>query len=287
MDVHEPSLLWDERTACGPIHEVFVDRSSSESEGHGMMQTFPTLDYTSDHSLFSTTSSPTWYDTFDQPFFDRSISPNSPSILQGWAGPDLQPESYWDPSESSSAHNSDVDPAQKYDCENLRAIAAPPPPSPSSDQLARTPNFQEGREREEMQNLSCDKISAAATALSPNSAAPKRSGRSRRGRAPPSASSTHVPKCHKDALISRIPHNAVERKYREGLNAALKRLRRAVPTLPQERQEDKIGTPRLSKSMIIAGAIDYIERLESEKRQALTAYETFIGSKNAGADART
>jgi hypothetical protein len=64
---------------------------------------------------------------------------------------------------------------------------------------------------------------------------------------------------------TRIPHNMVERKYREGLNAQLKRLRRAVPALLQTSDGDGTGQPKLSKSMVIAAAIDHIEMVTQER----------------------
>ncbi|KAF3047176.1 hypothetical protein E8E12_011552 [Didymella heteroderae] len=278
MDSEWSSLLWDEKTSCSQVHEDIIDQSSFDSEGHCMLQTVPLLDYTSDHSLFSTTSSPSWYTTPDQPLFDHSNFPSSTGPLPGWTDSELQPEGYWDSTESSSAHTSDADLAKTLDGKILPAMK-PPPPTPVSDRLAMSPALAQSYESEDSQSLSKNISSATGTAISPNSAATRRPGILRRHGTFPPAHSRHVFERHKDAPSSRIPHNAVERKYREGLNAALKRLRRAVPTLPQERQGEKIGTPRLSKSMIIAGAIEYIERLESEKRLALTSYQTSIGSR--------
>ncbi|KAJ4297950.1 hypothetical protein N0V90_005849 [Kalmusia sp. IMI 367209] len=63
----------------------------------------------------------------------------------------------------------------------------------------------------------------------------------------------------------RLPHNQVERKYREGLNASLERLRRAVPTLVQPDEVSLLSQPRPSKSMVLAGAIDYIKAIEKER----------------------
>jgi len=68
----------------------------------------------------------------------------------------------------------------------------------------------------------------------------------------------------------RVPHNEVERKYRDRLNTELERLRRVVPTLPR-------GHTRLSKSMILAGAIDYIEKTEREKEAARHSQENSRG----------
>jgi hypothetical protein len=65
--------------------------------------------------------------------------------------------------------------------------------------------------------------------------------------------------------IARIPHNMVERKYREGLNAQLERLRRAVPALLQSDGGDGTIQPRPSKSMVIAAAINHIEMVTLER----------------------
>ncbi|KAF1916704.1 hypothetical protein BDU57DRAFT_241388 [Ampelomyces quisqualis] len=63
----------------------------------------------------------------------------------------------------------------------------------------------------------------------------------------------------------RLPHNQVERKYREGLNSELERLRKAVPTLPHCDGEAAIAQPRPSKAMILSGAIQYIRSIERER----------------------
>ncbi|KAF2240969.1 hypothetical protein BU26DRAFT_185313 [Trematosphaeria pertusa] len=68
--------------------------------------------------------------------------------------------------------------------------------------------------------------------------------------------------CHR---TSRLPHNQVERKYREGLNSELEKLRRAVPTLPQSEEGQVIGQPKPSKAMVLAAAIDYIKKVEKER----------------------
>tara|TARA_R110002003_G_scaffold9_16_gene513 strand:- start:17818 stop:18729 length:912 start_codon:yes stop_codon:yes gene_type:complete len=65
--------------------------------------------------------------------------------------------------------------------------------------------------------------------------------------------------------MARLPHNQVERKYREGLNAELERLRKAVPTLPQSEDGGGMGQPKPSKAMVLSGAIDYIKRIEKER----------------------
>ncbi|KAF2681678.1 hypothetical protein K458DRAFT_420447 [Lentithecium fluviatile CBS 122367] len=70
----------------------------------------------------------------------------------------------------------------------------------------------------------------------------------------------------------RIAHKQVERKYREGLNAELDRLRRSIPTLPRG-DEGKFGHARLSKTMVLASAIDYIHKIEQEREVALQELE--------------
>jgi hypothetical protein len=67
----------------------------------------------------------------------------------------------------------------------------------------------------------------------------------------------------------RLPHNQVERKYREGLNSELERLRKAVPTLPQSDEAGVMGQPKPSKAMVLAGAIEYIRKIERERDAAV------------------
>ncbi|KAF2708481.1 hypothetical protein K504DRAFT_468813 [Pleomassaria siparia CBS 279.74] len=70
---------------------------------------------------------------------------------------------------------------------------------------------------------------------------------------------------HQQRRMSRLPHNQVERKYREGLNSELERLRRTVPTLPQSDEGASMGQPKPSKAMVLAGAIEYIRSIERER----------------------
>ncbi|KAF2454714.1 hypothetical protein BDY21DRAFT_373960 [Lineolata rhizophorae] len=73
---------------------------------------------------------------------------------------------------------------------------------------------------------------------------------------------------HNHANAHRVPHNQVERKYREGLNAELERLRQAIPTLPKPRpgaeDSNAPGAPKPSKATVLAAAIDYIKFLEDQ-----------------------
>ncbi|XP_014550510.1 hypothetical protein COCVIDRAFT_115252 [Bipolaris victoriae FI3] len=63
----------------------------------------------------------------------------------------------------------------------------------------------------------------------------------------------------------RQPHNQVERKYREGLNSDLGRLRRAVPMLSQSGEGAVIGWLKPSKAMVLSCAVEYIAKIELER----------------------
>ena len=68
----------------------------------------------------------------------------------------------------------------------------------------------------------------------------------------------------------RIPHTAVERRYRENLNAHLEKLRQTVPTLASRnvagagKGADRAEGAKPSKCEILSGAIDYIGTTERE-----------------------
>ncbi|KAH7111746.1 hypothetical protein B0J11DRAFT_542899 [Dendryphion nanum] len=62
-----------------------------------------------------------------------------------------------------------------------------------------------------------------------------------------------------------IPHNQVERKYREGLNSEMERLRCTVPVLSQNEMDAVIGRPKPSKAMVLSCAIKYIKEIEHDR----------------------
>jgi len=68
----------------------------------------------------------------------------------------------------------------------------------------------------------------------------------------------------KKAMSQRVPHNLVERKYREMLNAELERLRLNVPTIQQHDGTSLAGPSKPSKAVVLAAAVDYIKTLEAE-----------------------
>jgi len=72
----------------------------------------------------------------------------------------------------------------------------------------------------------------------------------------------------------RIPHNQVERKYRETLNSQLESLRRVVPSLQQSPRtcdksdiEDLPAPSKPSKAVVLASATSYIKNLEKDNKQ--------------------
>ncbi|KAF2128149.1 hypothetical protein P153DRAFT_294186 [Dothidotthia symphoricarpi CBS 119687] len=85
----------------------------------------------------------------------------------------------------------------------------------------------------------------------------------------PQASEDAKPKSRR-----RLPHNQVERKYRESLNTQLESLRRVVPSLQQGQGvcdgadiEDLPTPSKPSKAVILASATAHIKQLEKEKKQ--------------------
>lgn len=71
----------------------------------------------------------------------------------------------------------------------------------------------------------------------------------------------------------RLPHNQVERKYRESLNTQLESLRRVVPSLQQGQRgcdgadiEDLPAPSKPSKAVILASATAHIKNIEKDKK---------------------
>jgi hypothetical protein len=83
---------------------------------------------------------------------------------------------------------------------------------------------------------------------------------------------------HRVRRTSCLPHKQVERKYREGLNMEFERLRRAIPTLPQSVDANIMGASKPSKGMVLGAAIEYINRIEKERDEALDEVERLGGN---------
>ena len=88
-----------------------------------------------------------------------------------------------------------------------------------------------------------------------------------------SGSSTRTP--------ARLPHNQVERRYREGLNAELEKLRSAVPTLHYGETDPTNATPKASKATVLSAAVDYIKSLEAQ-RECLFAENERLRTEGRG-----
>jgi len=104
---------------------------------------------------------------------------------------------------------------------------------------------------------------SAYTPPSPAAAPPKKRGRPRIVR--PENSSTESTTKSSTRPSKRLPHNQVERKYREGLNAELERLRLALPTLPKwDVEHGSSSMSKASKATVLATAVAYIRDIERE-----------------------
>ncbi|KAF2745814.1 hypothetical protein M011DRAFT_121847 [Sporormia fimetaria CBS 119925] len=76
--------------------------------------------------------------------------------------------------------------------------------------------------------------------------------------------------------IHRTTHKDIERKYREGINSDLERLRRAIPSLAQSDEDESGGDEggaakkpvKPTKSQVLAAALEYIKHGD-EEREAL------------------
>lgn len=155
-----------------------------------------------------------------------------------------------DAPEKASSPTSPTSPTSTLSPRNLKRESPSSPDSASEESTPKRPQRKRGRPR-------LDRTETISSTSSPSS---------------------------KSQKTGRLPHNQVERKYREGLNAELERLRRAVPTLPQSDEAGAMGQPKPSKAMVLASAIDYIRNLEAERdglkldndrlRQAATSGQT-------------
>jgi hypothetical protein len=89
----------------------------------------------------------------------------------------------------------------------------------------------------------------------------------------PNKESPHTTEDMKPKSRRRLPHNQVERKYRESLNTQLESLRRVVPSLQQNQGacdgadiEDLPAPSKPSKAVILASATAYIKQQEKDKK---------------------
>lgn len=95
-----------------------------------------------------------------------------------------------------------------------------------------------------------------------------------------------APSSSKSSASQRVPHNQVERKYRETLNAEMERLRINVPTLPQHDGTSLAGPPKPSKATVLAAAVDYIKQLEAETERLAEQNEDLKGGSGGESSSR-
>jgi hypothetical protein len=100
---------------------------------------------------------------------------------------------------------------------------------------------------------------------SPEREVPKRQSSAREARRHDSVSGEG----HKRRPRKRVPHNLVERKYRNTLNAEMERLRSAIPHVARissggDTEAGGGGGAKLSKANVLACALEYIQSMEAE-----------------------
>lgn len=89
--------------------------------------------------------------------------------------------------------------------------------------------------------------------------------------------SSNTPSPKRQRRGSCVPHHQVERKYRDGLNSVLEKLRRVVPSLSQGDESIAIGRPKPTKAMVLSCAIEYIKKIELEKDELREGNERLSG----------
>ncbi|KAH8717078.1 hypothetical protein GQ44DRAFT_712835 [Phaeosphaeriaceae sp. PMI808] len=142
--------------------------------------------------------------------------------------------------------------------------------SPTSQTSSRTPSLCGDAQQQAFSPSLSPRIIKRESPFSPGSledqSTPQRPvrkrGRPRLERYDAESTGSSSNKCPR---TGRLPHNQVERKYREGLNSELERLRKAVPTLPQSDGGSAMGQTKPSKAMVLSSAIEYIKSIEKER----------------------
>jgi len=94
-------------------------------------------------------------------------------------------------------------------------------------------------------------------------------GKKKRGRPKSEILQVEDRKENKDFERPRLPHNEVERKYRESLNLGFEKLRATVPTLPKYDSGAASVAQKQSKAAVLGAAIEYIKYLEGENERLI------------------
>ena len=92
-------------------------------------------------------------------------------------------------------------------------------------------------------------------------------GKKKRGRPKSEILQLEDRKDNKEFERPRLPHNEVERKYRESLNLGFEKLRATVPTLPKYDSGAASVAQKQSKAAVLGAAIEYIKYLEGENEK--------------------
>ncbi|KAF1964305.1 hypothetical protein BU23DRAFT_575803 [Bimuria novae-zelandiae CBS 107.79] len=252
-------------------HGSLTEQHSPDLEDFNIRTTGPISNHTPKQGIVSTTDSWSYFPLYDLSLSPEGGLPTSFSLYEVSTSYDLQWQDHFEPTGTPVSNAS----APKHFPDGAMSPANAPLPSPAdSDRQMTFPTMGTNQGEWESGSTSSSSGDSPATIKRPSiqCPAPRKRGRPHKD-ATLSSHSTGVSGQCNGVRPSRTPHTAVERKYREGLNAALERLRRAVPTLPQGDQDDTIKALRPSKSMIIAGAMEYIEKLEKERTLLLRQYQ--------------
>jgi len=96
---------------------------------------------------------------------------------------------------------------------------------------------------------------------------PSPGSKKKRGRPKSESLQVEDRKDNKEFDRPRLPHNEVERKYRESLNLGFEKLRATVPTLPKYDSGAASVAQKQSKAAVLGAAIEYIKYLEGENER--------------------
>jgi len=226
-----------------------------------------------------------WNARRTQQFQQSVVGPQSNGPMEDWAAPEYwQASLFEDPTTPGNSPNFST--TQKSatlplflkgsDCQNEVPSSASSCFSPVLS-AKDTPPYQFGGTAEDTsrrsslkRSPSTDQSGIAEEVKEAPKPKPKR-GRPRLPRNEPHSCDTSEAPCSHiidESMTSRrVPHNQVEQKYRNGLNAELERLREAVSTAPQRNFNHLSGPAKPSKAMVLASAIDYIKSIEAERDQ--------------------
>jgi hypothetical protein len=91
-------------------------------------------------------------------------------------------------------------------------------------------------------------------------------------RSPSECQSSDSQKERKKTPCARIAHTQVERKYRQSLNTAIKRLQRVIPDLADLDDDfvsvdGRTSVTKPTKASVIIGGVAYIKQLEKEQER--------------------